>query len=126
MALHLAGAPAVVGHALVMPWSSRSVITRHHPSGLLLAVRVALVDPGAALLAEPAGGDVLAQQRTRAVLVVAELAVQHLGDREAGVEADQVGELERPHRMVSPAPHAGIDVRRGAQPLVEPAARLAE
>src|ERR1041384_8065471 len=109
MALHLAGAPAVVGHALVMPWSSRSVITRHHPSGLLLAVRVVLVEPAADLLAEPAGGDVLAQQRTRAVLVVAELAVTHLGDREARVEADQVRELERAHRMVEAELHAGVD-----------------
>src|SRR5262245_60373577 len=76
-------------------------------SGLLLALRIVLVEPAADLLAEPAGGDVLPEQRARPVLVVAELAVQHLGDRQAGVEPDQVGQLERTHRVVEPEPHAG-------------------
>src|ERR1043166_6499315 len=122
MALHLTGAPAVVGHASVIPWSSRG----HAFSGLLLALRIVLVEPAADLLAEPAGSDVLPQQRTRPVLVIAELAVQHLGDRQAGIEPDQVRQLERPHRMIQPEPHAGIDVRGGAEPLVEPVARLVE
>src|SRR5215831_664106 len=88
-------------------------------SCLLLAGGVVLVEPAPDLLAEPAGGDVLAEQRARAILVVAELAVQHLGDREAGIEADEIGELERPHRVVQAELHAGIDVARGAEALVE-------
>src|SRR3569623_494355 len=63
--------------------------------------------------------DVLVEQRTRTVLVVAELAMQHFGDREARIEADQIRELERAHRMVEAELHAGIDVVRGAEPLVE-------
>src|SRR5512144_2898227 len=95
-------------------------------SGLLLALRVVLVEPAADLLAEPARRDVLAQQRAWPVLVVAELAMQHLGDRQAGIQADQIGELERPHRVVEAEPHAGVDVGRRPQPFVEPVARLVE
>src|SRR6185503_1883513 len=57
------------------------------------------VEAPAALAAEPAGGDVLPEQRARRVLGVAESLVQDLHDRDARVEADQVGERERPHRM---------------------------
>src|ERR1044071_7895931 len=118
----------------VTPWSclghpvwSSAVVTRDDiASRLLLALRVVLVEPAGALLAQPAGGDVLAQQRARPVLVVAELAVQHLGDRQAGVEADQVGQLERAHRMVEPEADAGVDVGGRAEALVEPVAGLVE
>src|SRR5882762_1385676 len=95
-------------------------------SGLLLTGGVVLVEAAADLLAEPARGDVLAEQRARPVLVVAELAVEDLGDREARIEADQIGELERAHRMVEAELHAGVDVARGAQALVEAVAGFIE
>src|SRR3569623_296174 len=92
----------------------------------LLALRVVLVKAAQRLATEPAGRDVLAEQRTRTVLVVAELAMQHFGEREARIEADQIRELERAHRMVEAELHAGIDVVRGAVPLVEAVAGFIE
>src|SRR5438552_6735517 len=64
-----------------------------------------LMEPPAALAAQTAGGDQLPDQRTRAILVVAQVAVQHLEDRETHVEADQVGERQLPQRMVHPQLH---------------------
>ena len=64
-----------------------------------------LVEAAAALLAEPAGGDVLAQQRARAVLVVAEPSCSTSAIARHGVEADEVGELERAHRLVDAQLH---------------------
>src|SRR5262249_39982413 len=78
------------------------------------------------LAPEPACRHVLPEQRARPVLVVAELAVQHLGDGEAGVEADEGGELERPHRVVEPELHTLVNVLDGAEPLVERVAGLVE
>jgi hypothetical protein len=68
--------------------------------------------------AEPARGDVVAQQHRRAVLVVAELAVQHVGDGEHRVEPDEVGELERTHRVVEPELRGLVDVFGGAEALL--------
>ena len=42
------------------------------------------------------------------------------------VEADEVGELERPHRVVEADPRAGIDVLGRADPLLERPHRLGE
>src|SRR5436190_17217059 len=64
-----------------------------------------LMEPPAALAAQTAGGDQLPDQRARAILVVAQVAVQHLEDREAHVEPDQVGERQRPQGMVHPQLH---------------------
>src|SRR5262245_33345955 len=95
-------------------------------SSFLLPLWIVLVETAHHLLAEPARRDVLAQQRARPVLVVTELAMQHLGDREAGVEADQIGELERPHRMIEAELDTGIDIARGAQAFIEPIASFVE
>src|SRR5262245_50371715 len=57
-----------------------------------------IVEAGARLLAQAAGGDHLLEQRAGAVLVVAQTLVEHAQDVEADVEADQVGEGERPER----------------------------
>src|SRR3569623_985884 len=46
--------------------------------------------------------------------------------REAGIEAEQIRELERAHRRVEAELHAGIDVVRGAEPLVEAVAGFIE
>src|SRR5512132_2130231 len=95
-------------------------------SRLLLSLGVVLVEAAQRLATEPARSDVLAQQRTRPVLVVAELAMQHLGDRQARIEADQIGQLERTHRVIEAELDAGVDVRRGAEALVEAIASLVE
>ena len=84
-----------------------------------VALVVVHVEAATALLAEPARGDEVPQQRRRAVLVVADLAVQDLGDGEHRVEADEVAQLERPHRVVEAELRAGIDVLRRADALLE-------
>src|SRR5579885_3081396 len=53
----------------------------------LLAMIV--VEAAAGLSAEPAGLDIFHQQRTGPVFRIRESLVQHLHDREAGVEADE-------------------------------------
>src|SRR5512143_687095 len=57
-------------------------------------------EPPPALAAQAAGGHHRAQQRARPVLVVPEIAVQHLENREADVEADQIGERQRSERVI--------------------------
>src|SRR5437667_6071904 len=54
------------------------------------------IEAAPALSAQAARGHELPEQRRRTVLVVPEVPVQHLEDREADVEADQVRERERP------------------------------
>jgi len=62
-----------------------------------------------ALLPEPPGVDHVAQQDTRAVLGVTRLGVQDLHDGQAGVEADEVGQLQGPHGNVGAVLHDGVD-----------------
>src|SRR4029077_15719291 len=57
------------------------------------------VETAARLAAKVAGLDVLAQQRTRRVLRVAEPLLQHVHDRDARVQPDQAGERERTDRV---------------------------
>lgn len=45
----------------------------------------------------------------RAVFRIAELVVEHFHDREADVQADQVAERERAHRVVRAELHGGVD-----------------
>src|SRR6266853_1773297 len=65
-------------------------------------VAAIVVKAALGLAAEPAGLDVFYQQRTRPVLGVRETLMQDLHDRQTGIEADEIGEFERPHRMVRP------------------------
>src|SRR4029077_12944177 len=58
-----------------------------------------IVEAPAGLPAQAARGDVLAKERTRLVAVVTETVAEPLHDRNAGVEANQVGERERAHRV---------------------------
>src|SRR5215468_304581 len=93
------------------PSSSRRTFTSAMvPSSPLVDVEAT---PG--LLPQPAGVHVLAQQRARTVLGVAEAAVHHLGDEQNGVEADEVRELQRSHGLVGPELHRGVDVLGGPQ-----------
>ncbi len=52
--------------------------------------------------------------------------MQHLGDREHRVEADQVSELERAERVVQAEARAGVDVGRAPEPFVEREAGLVQ
>ena len=67
---------------------------------------VVVVETALRLAAEPAGFDILHQQRAGAVLAVGQAVVQHLHHRQTDVEADEVGELQRAHRVVGAEPHA--------------------
>src|SRR5829696_3830634 len=66
--------------------------------------------------AEPACLDVLCQQRAGAVLLT-HAPVQVLEDAETGVEADEIHQFERPHRMVEPELERLVDVARRCHPL---------
>ena len=58
-------------------------------------------------------------------MVAAEPVVEHAHDAEADVEPDEVGQLERTHRMVEADPGAGVDVLGRADAFLEGAHRLA-
>src|SRR5438445_3865543 len=68
-----------------------------------------VVEAALDLLADPAGLDVLHQERARPVFGIRQALVQHLHHRETGIEADEIGELERAHRMVGAELPAGVD-----------------
>src|SRR5438128_11194594 len=60
------------------------------------------MEPPAGLPAQAARRDHRPQQGTRAILVVAQVAMQHLEDGETHVEPDQVGEGKRAQGMAHP------------------------
>ena len=66
------------------------------------------------------------QDARRPHVLLAEAVVEHAHDPEADVEADEVGELERAHRVVQADPRAGVDVLGRAEALLEGAHRLGE
>ena len=70
-----------------------------------------VVEPAAGLLTEPAGFHILHEQRTRAILRVRQrpLASKHLHYGETGIEANEIGELQRAHRVIGAEPHRGVD-----------------
>src|SRR5215813_3099098 len=68
-----------------------------------------IVETTLGLAAEPAGLDVFHQQRTGPVFGIGKPVVQHLHDGEAGIEPDEVGELQWPHRMMGTEPHRGVN-----------------
>src|SRR5579875_329899 len=78
-----------------------------------------IVKAAARLPPEPAGLDVFHQQRTGAVFAVGQALVEHVHHREAGVEADEIGELQGPHGVMGSEPHADIDGLDGADTLVK-------
>ena len=101
-------------------YAERSLPRRHR---LLAAI---VVEAAIGLAAEPAGLDVFHQQRAGAVLRIRQALVQHLHHRQAGIEADEVGELQRAHRMVRAELHRGVDRLDGADALVERVDRLVD
>src|ERR1019366_4395916 len=57
-----------------------------------------IVEPAAGLAAQPSGLDVFHQQRAGAVLAVRQPVIQHLHDRQAGIQANEVRQFQRAHR----------------------------
>src|SRR5438067_9639567 len=67
------------------------------------------VEAAAGLPAKTPGLDVLPEERRRRVPIVTEALLQDLHDGDARVEADQVGECERAHRMRETEPRDRVD-----------------
>src|SRR5258706_376838 len=76
------------------------------------------IEPLARFSAELSFGDHLLEQRSRPVLLHVEPLLQHLHDREAHVETDQVGERQRTERVGHPELHHLIDRLRRRDALV--------
>src|SRR6185503_9519824 len=85
----------------------------------LLTLGVVRVEPASGLSTEPTRRDEIPERRRGAILVVAEVAVEHLADGEHRVEADEIGELERPQGMVQTEARTGVDRVGAADPLLE-------
>src|SRR6476469_3200639 len=82
-----------------------SLITRDGPAMKALSRRHGLrpspvVKAAARFLAGPARLDIFDEQRRGAEFGIAGAGVKHADDFEAGVEPDEIGERDRPHRMV--------------------------
>src|SRR5262249_36620841 len=75
----------------------------------LLRVSCVLVEAAPGLTAEPAGVDHLGEERARPVPRIAESVVEDAQDRQARVEADEVGQRQGPHRVVHPELHDLVD-----------------
>ena len=71
------------------------------------------VEAAAGLAAQQAGGDHLLEDRGRRVQPVAALAVHRLEDLVRRVEADQVEQRQRAHRVAAAEAHGGVDVLAG-------------
>ena len=81
--------------------------------------RLVGVEAAAGLAAEHARGDHLLEDRRRRVQPVAALAVHRLEDLVRRVEADQVEQRQRAHRVAAAEAHRGVDVlARGVAALV--------
>src|SRR5947209_2468737 len=69
-----------------------------------------VVEAPTRLTPEISGGDHLAQQRGRRKTRLFELVEQDVGDEQGGVEADEVEQCERSHRVAGAEHHANVDV----------------
>src|SRR6267143_851903 len=66
------------------------------------------IEPLPRFSAELSFGDHFLEQRRGPVLLLVEPVLQHFHDREAHVEADQIGERQRPERVVHAELHHGV------------------
>src|ERR1700716_2826628 len=69
-----------------------------------------VVEAPARLAPEPAGAEHLAERRRAREAPLAELVEQHVAYRTERVQADEVGERERPHRMPRAGLHRLVDL----------------
>src|SRR5436190_15308157 len=79
--------------------------TRAHPYSSLPI----FVEASPRLSSQPSRVHHLHEQRTRPVFGIAEALLQHAQDGETNVEADEVGERERTHRMIHAELHHAVD-----------------
>src|SRR5687768_15356467 len=76
-----------------------------------------VVEAEAGLAAELAVLDHAAKEHRRLVALIAELAVEELGHREHDVEADEVAQGERAHRVAAAELHRRVDLGGARQAL---------
>src|ERR1700733_4056697 len=80
-------------------WQCRDLARRNR---LIAAI---VVETALGFAPQPAGLDVLHEQRARAVFGIGQALMQNLHDRQACIETDEIGELQRPHRMMGAKLH---------------------
>src|SRR6516225_9655578 len=68
-----------------------------------------VIKSAARFAAEPARGHVFLQQRTRAILGIAQTFVQDVQDVHANIQPNEIRQLQRAHRMVHSRLHHRID-----------------
>src|SRR5262249_30270506 len=85
-----------------------------------------IVEPAACLAAQPTRFHKFYKQRARPGLAVGEPLVEHLHDRQAGVEPDEIGELEWTHRVIGAELHRRVDRLDRTYPLVKRVDRLVD
>src|SRR5690242_16626770 len=85
-----------------------SSVNSNAAPGVATASLIAVESP-TGFAAVPAGGHVLLEQGARPVLRIAEAFVQHVHNCKACVQADEVGKLQRAHRMIHAELHHGVD-----------------
>ena len=84
------------------------------------------VEAAAGLAAEQAGGDHLLEDRRRRVQPVAALLVHRVEDLVRRVEADQVEQRQRAHRVAAAEAHRGVDVLARGVVALEHRGRVVE
>ncbi len=84
------------------------------------------VEAAAGLAAEHARGDQLLEDRGGRVQAVAALLVHRVEDLVRRVEADQVEQRQRAHRVAAAEPHGGVDVLAGGEPALVHRDRVVE
>src|SRR5579883_2887179 len=85
-----------------------------------------IIEAAAYLSAQPAGLDIFHQKGAGAVFGIGQPLMEHVHDREAGIEPDEIAERERPHRMIGAEMHGGIDRFDRAHALIEGVDRLVD
>src|SRR6185503_6561988 len=110
--------PGLAGSSPAMTLKGRAIwmVT---PTGRNRFLAAIIVEAAARLAAEPARLDIFHQQRAGPVLRVGEAFIEHMHDGKAGIEPDEIGELERSHRMVGAEPHRRVDRLDRADALIE-------
>src|SRR3954447_26317479 len=94
------------------------------PGGFDRLLARVVVEPLAGLAPVPARGEHLAQGRRLGEAPLAELVEHHLADGAHRVEADEVGERQRPHRVPGAGLHRLVDLRDRADALLVGADRV--
>src|SRR3954469_23597032 len=104
--------PAVVAAFTSRAEAATAPATAAAPLTFRNSRRSIVIDALSGLFAEPAGFHVLRKQRTRTVLF-AHALMKILEDAEPRVEAHEVDELKRSHRVIEPELERLVDVARG-------------